>query len=524
MIRRDGSHPLPTHRLGRRLRAHRRRAARPGTPPTKRSSTPPGRTSNEAAFLYQLFARQLGTNNLPDCSNMCHESSGVGLGDTIGVGKGTVSLEDFDHADAIFIIGQNPGTNHPRMLSTLQRRRPPRLPHRQHQPAARGGLVRFAHPQHPSTCSAAARLATHYLQVRINGDVALLKGIAKALLAREAGRPGTVLDHAFIAEHTDRLRRAGATTSTHPPGRDHRQSRHPRRDPRPSRSLRRQATIVCWAMGLTQHKNAVDNIQEVVNLLLMRGNFGKPGAGACPVRGHSNVQGDRTMGITEKPKPVSSSTASKPTSASSPPAKTAMTPCMPSRPCTAAKPRSSSPWAATSTPPRPTPRLHRRSPAPLRLTVQSPPSSTAATSSPAAARSSCPASAAPRSTSSRRPAICHRRGLHERRAPLAAATAPPLDAELRSEPAIVAGWLAPPSTPKPSKVDWQGMVDDYDRIRDAIANVHPRLRGLQRPRPPPGGFVLPNGARDRNVGTPTSSAPTSPSTPFPARTRARPAI
>ncbi len=266
-----------------------------------------GRTSNEAAFLYQLFARRFGTNNLPDCSNMCHESSGRGLSETIGVGKGTVGLEDFERAEAIFVIGQNPGTNHPRMLSTLREVARRGVPIVSINPLREKGLVRFAHPQKPlDVLKGGEWLATHHLPVRINGDVALLKGIMKAVLEREDAAPGTVLDHDFIAQHTagfDAFRAALAAADW---GEIIEQSGIHRRMIEQVADVycASKATIICWAMGLTQHKNAVANIQEVVNLLLLRGNIGKPGAGACPVRGHSNVQGDRTVGIVERPKPA----------------------------------------------------------------------------------------------------------------------------------------------------------------------------------------------------------------------------
>jgi molybdopterin-dependent oxidoreductase alpha subunit len=263
-----------------------------------------GRTSNEAAFLYQLFVRQFGTNNLPDCSNMCHESSGSALTPTIGVGKGTVTLNDFELADAIFIIGQNPGTNHPRMLTSLMhaKRRGCRIVHIN--PLPETGLRRFKHPQEIfSLLGSGTQLADLFLQVRINGDVALLKGIAKEMLEEEARRPGEVLDRAFLREFTngfDLYAAAIHETSweeiTEESGIAREQIRAAARV-----LIESERTIFCWAMGLTQHRNAVANIQEIVNLLLLRGQIGKPGAGACPVRGHSNVQGDRTMGIWERP-------------------------------------------------------------------------------------------------------------------------------------------------------------------------------------------------------------------------------
>ncbi len=263
-----------------------------------------GRTSNEAAFLYQLFVRQFGTNNLPDCSNLCHESSGTALNETVGIGKGTVTLEDFDKADAIFVIGQNPGTNHPRMLSSLQAaaRRGCRIV--SINPLPETGLNRFKHPQDvlhligPGTA-----LNTLFLQVRINGDAALLQGMGKALFEMEDAHPGSVVARTFIddktlgfdayAAHMRAVRWEDVEAG----------SGVPRAQIVEAAELlaRSERTIFCWAMGLTQHRNGVACIQEIVNLALLRGSIGKPGAGLCPVRGHSNVQGDRTMGIWEKP-------------------------------------------------------------------------------------------------------------------------------------------------------------------------------------------------------------------------------
>ena len=263
-----------------------------------------GRTSNEAAFLYQLFVRQFGTNNLPDCSNMCHESSGSALGETIGVGKGTVSLEDFNLAQAIFVIGQNPGTNHPRMLSALQKAKKNgcRLVHIN--PLPEVGMTQFKHPQDVlGWLGGGTALADLFLQVRINGDVALLKGIMKAVLAEEEKRPGQVLDHGFIGTHTLGFEEFAAALRAQDWNDIVEQSGVSQEDIEDAARIfvESERTIVCWAMGLTQHKNAVANIQEIVNLMLLRGQIGKPGAGLCPVRGHSNVQGDRTMGIWERP-------------------------------------------------------------------------------------------------------------------------------------------------------------------------------------------------------------------------------
>lgn len=266
-----------------------------------------GRTSNEAAFLYQLFVRTFGTNNLPDCSNLCHESSGAALSASIGVGKGTVSLEDFDRADLIVVVGQNPGTNHPRMLSALEsaKRKGARIV--SINPLPEVGLQRFKNPQdflHPgralrTLAGEGTPLTDLWLQPRIGGDLALFKGVMKAMLEAEDRAPGTVLDRAFIDEQTTNfealaadLRATEWTTIEAASG-----VTRSRMVELATLAAQSRATICCWAMGLTQQVEAVATIRQVVNFLLLRGNFGRPGAGACPVRGHSNVQGDRTMGI-----------------------------------------------------------------------------------------------------------------------------------------------------------------------------------------------------------------------------------
>ncbi len=263
-----------------------------------------GRTSNEAAFLYQLFVRQFGTNNLPDCSNMCHESSGTGMKEVLGFGKGTVTLEDFDLCDAIFIIGQNPGTNHPRMLTTLlkAKRRGCKIVHIN--PLPETGTTRFKHPQEFWTwLGEGTKLADLFLQVRINGDVALLKGIMKEVIDAEDRRPGKVLDREFINQHTTGFSEfKDALAHTHLGDILEQSGIHKTQIEDAAKIfIESDRVIFCWAMGLTQHKNAVANIQEIVNLMMLRGQLGKPGAGLCPVRGHSNVQGDRTMGIWEQP-------------------------------------------------------------------------------------------------------------------------------------------------------------------------------------------------------------------------------
>lgn len=266
-----------------------------------------GRTSNEAAFLYQLFVRMYGTNNLPDCSNMCHESSGAGLSETLGIGKGSVRLEDFHLADLVLVVGQNPGTNHPRMLTALQAAKRRGAAIISVNPLREAALVRFRHPQELSgILGEGTAIADLFLQVRINGDVALFKSIMRLLLEAEEAQPGSVFDLDFIRGKTagyepfvEDLRRQDARELADQAGVPFDQVVQAADMIRQRRNI-----IICWAMGLTQHKNAVGNIRELVNLLLLKGSIGKPGAGACPVRGHSNVQGDRTMGIWEAPQPA----------------------------------------------------------------------------------------------------------------------------------------------------------------------------------------------------------------------------
>ena len=263
-----------------------------------------GRASNEAAFLFQLLARRLGTNNLPDCSNMCHESSGAALNETIGVGKGTVSLEDItDHADLIVIVGQNPGTNHPRMLSALEaaKRRGARIISANPLPEA--GLVRFKNPQRArGLIGRGTALTDLFLPVKVNGDLAMFAGVNKVLLEREEAAPGTVIDHTFIETYCDGFDEARQGWRELDWSDIEAASGLSREaiEAVASEVMAARSVIVCWAMGITQHRNAVATIREIVNFLLVRGNIGRPGAGPSPIRGHSNVQGDRTMGIWEK--------------------------------------------------------------------------------------------------------------------------------------------------------------------------------------------------------------------------------
>ncbi len=266
-----------------------------------------GRASNEAAFIYQLFVRGFGTNNLPDCSNMCHESSGWGMGQTIGVGKATVSYDDYVRADLLILIGQNPGTNHPRMLSALEKQKQGGGQIVAVNPLPEAGLRRFKNPQNAKgVIGRGTELADQFLQIRAGGDMALLQAVSRRVLEAEKAAPGTVLDHEFLAQHCEGLEAleahlaeldeqavlvATGLTSAEI-------------DELADRYLRAERVVITWAMGVTQQKNGVATIKEIINLLLLRGNIGKPGAGASPVRGHSNVQGDRTMGVWEQMPPA----------------------------------------------------------------------------------------------------------------------------------------------------------------------------------------------------------------------------
>ncbi|MDR6687583.1 formate dehydrogenase major subunit [Arthrobacter sp. 1088] len=265
-----------------------------------------GRTSNEAAFLYQLFVRAFGTNNLPDCSNMCHESTGLAMGETIGVGKSAITYTDFAKSDLIIIMGQNPGTCHPRMLTALEEAKLAGASIVAVNPLPEAGLINFRNPQRVrGLVGKGTDLADQFLQIRLAGDMALLQAVSKRVLDAERAAPGSVLDRTFIDEHCqgfvgfaahlatlqeqDVLAATGLTSAEI--------------DELAARYIHAERVIITWAMGLTQHKKAAPTIKEIINLLLLRGNIGKPGAGPSPIRGHSNVQGDRTMGIWEKMPP-----------------------------------------------------------------------------------------------------------------------------------------------------------------------------------------------------------------------------
>ncbi len=471
-----------------------------------------GRASNEAAFLYQLFAREYGTNNFPDCSNMCHEATSVGLPDSIGVGKGTVLLEDFDHADAIFIFGQNPGTNSPRMMTSLRNasRRGARII--SFNPFRERALERFQAPQAPieMITLSSTPISSAIYQVRVGGDLALLKGIMKAILEAEDDavafdRP-SVLDHDFIRGHTvgfealvadlqatdweDIARHAGLSRS------EITEAAHV--------YMQADNTILVYGMGITQHRYGTQTVQQLANLLLLRGNIGRPGAGLCPVRGHSNVQGDRTVGITEIPKQdfldrLEHRFGFKPPTAHGHNVVTALQ----------AMQRGESKVFialggnfAAAIPDWQTTRTALRS---LDLTVMI---STKLNRShlvhgrealilPCLGRTEIDIQAGGRQSITVEDSMSM---VHA-----SAGRNHPASEHLRSEPAIVAG-LARATLGAKSKVDWEAMTANYDVIREAIEAVFPIFQAYNERIRIPGGFHLTSSARERIWATETGRA------------------
>jgi len=466
-----------------------------------------GRTSNEAAFLYQLFVRQFGTNNLPDCSNMCHESSGSALGETIGVGKGTVTLEDFNLARAIFVIGQNPGTNHPRMLSALQKAKQNGCKLVHINPLPEVGMTRFKHPQDVlGLVGKGTTLADLFVQVRINGDVALLQGMIMAVLEAEEQRPGEVLDHEFINNYTggfDTLALAIKDVSWDDIVEQSGISREQIREAA-TIFIESDRTIFCWAMGLTQHKNAVANIQEIVNLMLLRGQVGKAGAGFCPVRGHSNVQGDRTMGIWERPTDAFLDKLGTEFSFE-PPRRHGYDTVKAIEAMHAGKARvffalGGNFLSATPDTEYTADALRRCS-----LTVQVSTklnrahliTGEQALILPCLGRTEIDQQASgPQfvTTENSMAVVQASRGF-----------LPPASQDLLSEPAIVAR-LAIATLGESSSVPWQALIDDYDRIRDCIERVVPGFDDYNTRVTQPGGFHLPSGPRERIFNTPSARA------------------
>lgn len=459
-----------------------------------------GRTSNEAAFLYQLFVREYGTNNLPDCSNMCHEASGVALGEQIGSGKGSVLLEDFEHAQAIFVFGQNPGTNHPRMLGELRAaaRRGCRIV--VFNPLRERGLERFSHPQHPlELAGASTTIASRYYQPRIGGDLAVAAGLAKAVLANDA------VDREFVDAHTDGFEALADALHALDWSAIEAGSGLVRTQIEEAAAIYcdSEASIVCWGMGITQHRRSVATIQMLMNLLLLRGNIGKPGAGPCPVRGHSNVQGDRTMGITELPDPgflerLGAVFGFAPPHAPGFDTVAAIEAMLDGR---AEVLFAMGGNFAAATPD--TTRTH----AALRRCALTVHVSTKLNRShlvhgreaiilPCLGRSEIDLQAeGPQSvTVEDSMSMVH----------LSAGMNPPASEHLRSEPAIVAGLAA--ATLPHSRTDWAWLVGDYDRIRERVAQVVEGFEDFNRRVRVPGGFHLVHPGRERRFPTASGKA------------------
>jgi len=471
-----------------------------------------GRTSNEAAFLYQLFVRELGTNNLPDCSNMCHEPSGVALGEQIGVGKGTVSLQDFELADLILVFGQNPGTNHPRMLGELRRAVQRGASVLAFNPLRERGLERFADPQDALEMlqGGSTKIASDYYQLRIGGDLAALTGIIKHVLERGAqahadGQPA-LLDEDFIESHThgfDALRRSVDAADWAAIEAESGLVEARMRDAG-ERYLRAERAIVCWGMGITQHVRSVATIQMLVNLMLLRGHIGRPGAGICPVRGHSNVQGDRTMGIHEQPAPDFLDRLQQVFGFDPPRADGVDTigaieamrdgrgkvffamggnfaTATPDTAATHAALRHCDLTVHVATKLNRSHLVHGRDALLL----------------PCLGRTEIDVQAAgPQAvTVEDSMSMVH----------LSAGMNPPASGELLSEPAIVAR-LAHATLGKRSDIPWRWLVEDYDRIRDQVARVFSDFHDFNTRVRVPGGFRLPNSATQREWRTVSGKA------------------
>ncbi|HEY1921894.1 MAG TPA: FdhF/YdeP family oxidoreductase [Tepidisphaeraceae bacterium] len=466
-----------------------------------------GRTSNEAAFLYQLFARQFGTNNLPDCSNMCHESSGTGLKESIGIGKGTVKLEDFEEADAIFVIGQNPGTNHPRMLTSLQKAARNGCKIVSINPLEEAGLIRFKHPQEvlhlfgPGT-----PIASLFLPVRINGDVAAIKGIMRIMLEEDERAGGTILDHAFIRERTEGFEEFSRDLKGEDwhailkgSGLSMEQLRAAAQI-----AIESKRMICCWAMGITQHKNGVANVQTIANFGLLRGQIGRRGAGLCPVRGHSNVQGDRTMGIWEKMDDRFMQTLGR-EFGFSPPAKHGLDTVETIKAMHDGRVKVFFAMGGNFLSATPDTNWTAEALKQCRLTVHVSTKLNRSHLTPGRQALILPCLGRTehdiQKTGEQIVSVEDSMGnVHRSRGVLN-----PASPHLLSEPAIVTR-LARATLGKSSTVDWEGLAENYDRIRDHIEQVIPGFEQYNVRVRHPGGFYLPNGPREGRFTTPSGRA------------------
>jgi molybdopterin-dependent oxidoreductase alpha subunit len=460
-----------------------------------------GRTSNEAAFLYQIFVREYGTNNFPDCSNMCHEATSVGLPKSIGVGKGTVSLDDFDRCELIISMGHNPGTNHPRMMGTLHEVSRRGVPIIVLNPLKERALERFADPQNPVEMSllGSTAIASSYYQVKVGGDLAALTGIMKALLAMDdaAGKAeDRVIDHEFIATHTNGFETLAASLRAADWADIEYGSGLARSDLQTVAAAyaRSNATIVSYGMGVTQHLAGTSNVQQIANLLLLRGNFGKPGAGICPLRGHSNVQGDRTVGISEKPgaamlENIERTFGFKPPQAHGHDAVAAMEAMLDGRSKVFVSLGGN--LAVALSDPEQCFQAMRNLELAVHIATKLNRSHLLvgkdAIILPCLGRTEQDIQATgPQSVTVEDSMTM----VHASRGKL-----PPASGHLLSEPAIVAG-IARATLPD-SKVPWQELVADYDRIRDLIEAVFPDFKDYNARIRHPGGFRLPLHATER---------------------------
>jgi molybdopterin-dependent oxidoreductase alpha subunit len=454
-----------------------------------------GRTSNEAAFLYQIFVREYGTNNFPDCSNMCHEATSVGLPKSIGIGKGTVSLDDFDRCELIISIGHNPGTNHPRMMGTLHEVSRRGVPIIVLNPLKERALERFADPQNPiemSTLGSTA-IASSYYQVKVGGDCAALTGIMKALLAMDEA---SVIDHDFIATHTNGFDGLAASLHATDWADIEYSSGLTRSDLETIAAAyaKSNATIVSYGMGVTQHLSGTSNVQQIANLLLLRGNIGKPGAGICPLRGHSNVQGDRTVGISEKPpeamlQNIEQTFGFKPPSAHGHDAVAAMEAMHDGRSKVFISLGGNLP-VALSDPERCFQAMRNLDFAVHIATKLNRSHLLIGKDSiilPCLGRTEEDVQASGPQSITVEDSMSM---VHASRGKL-----PPASGHLRSEPVIVAG-IAHATLPE-SKVPWLELVQDYDRIRDLIEAVFPDFEDYNIRIRRPGGFRLPLHATER---------------------------
>jgi len=472
-----------------------------------------GRASNEAAFLFQLFARAYGTNNFPDCSNMCHEATSVGLPKSIGVGKGTVTLEDFEHADAIFCIGHNPGTNHPRMMSTLREAARRGAPIIVFNPLRERALERFASPQDPVEMATfgATDIASAYHQLRNGGDLAVLTGMMKHLLELDAAEVGAgrsgILDRDFIAGHTQGIEALTADLLATSWMDIERVSGLTRAAIESAAAVyaRAERVIICYGMGVTQHRHGTEAVQQIANLLLLRGNIGREGAGICPLRGHSNVQGDRTVGITEKPSEalldgIERAFGFRPPAAHGHDSVAAVEAMLEGR--SRAFIALGGNLAVAMPDPEATFAAFRKLDLAVHMATKLNRSHLLLARRdsfilPVLGRTELDEQAGGAQSVTVEDSMSM---VHASRGRLA-----PASPHLRSEPAIVAG-LAKATLQGRFGIDWDAMIADYDRIRDAIAVVFPDFADFNKRIRQPGGFRLTVGASERVWNTATGKA------------------